>query len=126
MALHASIFAKLSDSLGATAALVGSGNSCRVYPEQAPAATRLPYAVVSHVSTAPATTHGETYGTAHRLVQVSCFAATMAEALALRSAIISDLDNVTLADGDAAMLQDERSTYESAVDVFRADADFLV
>lgn len=126
MALHASIFAKLSDAAGATAAIVGSGNSCRVYPEQAPASTRLPYAVVNHVSTSPATTHGETYGTAHRLVQVSCFAATMAEALALRSAIISDLDNVTLDDGDAAMLQDERSTYESAVDVFRADADFLV
>ena len=126
MALHASIFAKLSDAAGATAAIVGSGSSCRVYPEQAPANTRLPYAVVNHVSTAPATTHGETYGTAHRLVQVSCFAVNMADALALRAAVISDLDNVTLDNGDDAMLQDERSTYESAVDVFRADADFLV
>ena len=126
MPLHASIFAKLSAAGGATASLSGSGSSCRVYPEQAPAITRLPYAVVNHVSTAPATTHGETYGTAHRLVQVSCFASTMAEALALRAAIVSDLDNVTLDDGDDAMLQDERSTYESAVDVFRADADFLV
>lgn len=126
MPLHASIFAKLSDAGSATASLVGSGSSCRVYPEQAPAVTRLPYAVVNHLATTPATTHGETYGTAHRLVQVSCFAATMAEALALRGAIVTDLDNVTLDDGDAAMLQDERSTYESAVDVFRADADFLV
>ncbi len=126
MALHASIFAKLSDSTGATASLVGSGNSCRVYPEHAPAGTRLPYAIVNHVSTSPATTHGEAYGNAHRLVQISCFASTMAEALALRAAIVTDLDNAELDDGDSPILQDERSTYETAVDVYRADADFLI
>lgn len=126
MAVLASIFAKLSAAESATAALVGSGVSCRVYPEQAPAGTRIPYAVATHVSSSPATTHGEAYGNAHRLVQVSCFGTTSAEAVALRDAIVADLDNAELDSGESPTLQDERGGFESAVNVFRADADFLI
>lgn len=126
MSVQADIFAKLSDSASATSALAGSGSSCRVYPEFAPAKSLRPYAVVQHVATSPATTHNEAFGTAHLMLQVACFADTFDAAQALRDAIVADLDNVELASRDAPVLQDERSTYEPAVDLFRADADFLV
>lgn len=126
MSVQADIFAKLSDSASTTSALAGSGSSCRVYPELAPPKALRPYAVVQHIATTPATTHNEAFGNAHRLVQIACFADTFDGAQALRDAIVADLDNAVLASGDAAILQDERSTYEPAVDLFRADADFLV
>lgn len=126
MSVQADIFAKLSDSSSVTSALVGSGTSCRVYPELAPASAIRPYVVVQHIASTPATTHGENYGNAHRLVQVSCFAETFDAALAVREAVVADLDNAELSSGDTAILQDERSMYESPVDLHRADADFLV
>lgn len=126
MALAESIFAKLSDAAGATAALVGSGNACRVYPENAPEGAAVPYAICNEISANGRATHGETVGTTHRLYQFACFAITAASARAIRDAIISDLDNQELSNGDSPTLQDERSGFEGAVDLFRADADFLI
>lgn len=126
MALAESIFAKLSDSASATAAIAGAGDACRVYPEIAPANTQRPYAIVNEIATQIAATHGEAAGNRYKLIQVSCFAETAAGAKALRDAVVSDLDAQTLSNGDNPTLEDERSGYEQAVDLHRADADFLI
>jgi hypothetical protein len=122
----AALFAKLSDATSATSALVGPGTSCRVYPEIAPNFAPKPYVVFHQVSFDPGTTHNEGFQTATRLFQFSCYASTYAEAIAVRDAVVADLDNATLSSGDAPIVQDERSSYEEAVDLHRADADFLV
>jgi hypothetical protein len=126
MSAAESIFSALSDPASATAALVGSDAACRVFPEQAPPAIERPYVVFSQVGAQPATTHNEPFETATRLFQFACFATTFSAAVALRDAIIADLDNATLTNGDSPIFQDERSGYEDAVDLHRADADFLV
>lgn len=122
----AALFAKLSDPSSATSALVGADAACRVYPEIAPNFAAVPYVVFNQVGFQPGTTHNEGFETATRLFQFACFAKTYAEATALRDAVVADLDNSTLSNGDAPIVQDERSDYEEAVDLHRADADFLV
>jgi len=126
MSAAESIFSALSDPASATAALVGSDAACRVFPEQAPPAIERPYVVFSQIGAQPATTHNEPFETATRLFQFACFATTFSAAVALRDAIIADLDNATLTNGDSPIFQDERNGYEDAVDLHRADADFLV
>ncbi len=126
MTASEALFAALSDPASATSALVGSESDCRIYPEQAPPAVERPYVVFAQIGAQPGTTHNEPFETATRLFQFSCFAITFSAAVALRDAIIADLDNATLANGDSPIFQDERGGYEEAVDLHRADADFLV
>lgn len=126
MSAAESIFSALSDPASATSALVGSDAACRVFPEQAPPAIERPYVVFSQIGAQPGTTHNEPFETATRLFQFACFATTFSAAVALRDAVIADLDNATLTNGDSPIFQDERSGYEDAVDLHRADADFLV
>lgn len=123
MALAESLFAKLTASGAATAAVTGVGDAARVFPIIAPINTPAPYIVYQRISTTPATTHGEAAQTSHVLVQFSCYAETYAEAQTLRAAVVADLDNEALADGVRGVLQDERDSFEPAVDLHRADAD---
>lgn len=125
MALAESLFAKLSASGSATAALAGVGSLTRVYPSLAPVAAVAPYVVYQQVSSIPATTHGEAAQTSHVVVQFSCYAESFLSAQALREAVIADLDNEALAGGERGVLQDIRDGYEAAVDLHRADADLI-
>lgn len=126
MSLRTDLFARLSAAGSATAALVGSGAACRVYPVLEQAGAVAPYAIFQPIAATPATTHGEAAQVKHELVQFSCYGATYEEAATLREAIIADLDNIALAGGDTPILQDERDGYEAQVDLFRSDADFLI
>lgn len=126
MSLESSIFAALSDAASDTAALVGSGDACRVYPGNAPAGTTVPYAVFQHIASDPDRTHDGASSISNDLVQFSCFGATHAAASALCDAIISDLDNIALSTGAKPILQDRRNTFETAVDLHRADADLVI
>lgn len=100
MALAESIFAKLSNAAAATAALVGIGAVCRLYPTLAPSKVLHPYIAWQEVSAVPVVTHDgrSTFGT--RLVQFSAVAETYLAARDLGAAIIHDLDSVTLAAGE--------------------------
>lgn len=126
MAVHESIVTKLSAVGSATAAILGTADACKVYPELAPQNAEAPYVIVNEIASSMVPTHGEVMGVHHALIQFSCYAATYVGARDLREAIISDLDNIALSNGDKPTLQDKRSGYESAVDLFRADADFLI
>lgn len=126
MSVQQAIFAKLSNALSATSALVGANDSCRVYPAIAPAGCLMPYVVYHQIGFQPASTHNEGFGTAHRMFQFSCYAETYAAALEVRDAVVADLDNALLDNGETPVVQDERSDYEEAVMLHRADADFLV
>lgn len=126
MSLRTDLFSALSATGSATAALVGSGAACRVYPVLVKEGAAVPYVIYQPISAAPATTHGEAAQVKHVLVQFSCYGATYEEAVALREAVVADLDNVELAGGDRPTLQDEREGYEPPVDLHRADADFLI
>lgn len=126
MSLRTDLFSRLSAATSATAALVGSGAACRIYPVLEQAGAVAPYVIFQPIAASPATTHGEAAQVKHTLVQFSCYAATYDEAATLREALIADLDNRPLAGGDTPILQDERDGYEVQVDLYRADADFLI
>lgn len=126
MTIAADLYAALQAAAGVTA-LLGSGDAIRLYPAIAPAGTATPYAVWQHIAAQPATTHNEPTGNQHDYVQVACFAGTWKEATDLRAAIVAALDDVPLtASGPTPVLQDERSEYDTAVELHRADADFLI
>lgn len=126
MQIQEVIFDRLSDPASASAALIGAGSNCRLYPEMSPNNSDIPYVVFSLISTQPANTLDETFGIANRMVQFSCFARTFAEAAAVRDAITGDLDNVALSNGDIPIVQNQRNGFDETVELFRADVDFLV
>jgi hypothetical protein len=126
MSLRADLFSALSAAGTATASIVGSGAAARIYPVLEQAGAVAPYVIFQPIAATPATTHGEAAQVKHTLVQFSCYAATYDGAATLREALIADLDNVPLASGEKSILQDERDGYEPQVDLYRADADFLI
>lgn len=99
MNLDEIIFSTLSAAGSETAALLGSGDTCRLYPGHAPAVTPMPYAVTTLVSGTEVMTHGRSADLEESVVQFSCIAATHAEALALLAAIRADLQAADLGDG---------------------------
>lgn len=124
MALAESIFTALSTTSGVTA-ILGAGTACQAYPDTAPAGTAAPYVVFNHVAAVPGATHGEATAE-HDLVQFACFASTHLAARNLCSAVIAALDGVTLSGVGNPTLQDRRADYDTAVDLHRCDADFLI
>jgi hypothetical protein len=100
VSLASSLFTALSASGAATAALVGTGSACKVYPAIAPAGTAAPYVVWQDVATSPVVTHDGPSTKCQHSVQFSCVASTYLGALALGAAIIADLDSVALAGGE--------------------------
>ena len=126
MSLESSIFSALSDAASSTAALIGSSGACRAYAGNAPAGTSVPYAVFLHIASDPDRTHDGASSISNDLVQFSCFARTAQEARELCDAIIADLDNIALSTGAKPILQDRRNSFETAVDLHRADADLVI
>jgi len=126
MSLSSVIFAALSDAASDTAALVGSGANCRVYPIQAPAGVALPYVIFSHIASDPDRSHAGASSISLDLVQFSAFAETYSAAAALGDALAADLDGVVIATGSTPTLQDRRVSFETAVDLHRVDVDFVI
>lgn len=121
MSLESGIFSALTND-AALSALVGS----RVYPVIAPQGVTAPFVVYQPIAAIPATTRGEAHEISETLVQFSCYGETYAAATQVRAALVAALDCVAIAGGDSPTLQDERSDYEEAVELHRADADFLI
>ena len=113
-----SIYTKLSAIGAATSALLGEEALARLYPTQAPIGVMLPYAVMTEVSGTPDPTLGEPAASASQLIQFSCVATTARAARLVAQAIISDLDNVTLAGGEICLSCSTQQGYSEATDQF--------
>jgi hypothetical protein len=118
MSLAASIFAKLSAEGSATAALLGTGEVCKVYASIAPIETVAPYAVWQIVSDAPHNTLNEARGSGSVMVQASCVAGTYVEAEAIGDAVMADLDNQTLAAGERCTSVSAQDGYSETTDQY--------
>lgn len=114
------IFAKLS----AAAPLVALVD-LNIYPLRAPAGTKGNHIIWQQIYTKVAPTHGEATGTQFDAIQFSCFASSYEEAVAIRSALNSALDNQQLSTGDKPTKLDERTPDEDG-DLIRADVDYLI
>lgn len=126
--LAESIVAKLSAAGSATAALIGDGSACRLYPGIAPVAAAAPYCVYTELPGAPDNTLGEASTSGRRPVQFSVVAATYLAARQAAAAIKADLDNATLAGGEQCLsCSDPYDGYSEATDQHLAhvDADFF-
>jgi hypothetical protein len=122
MTQTAALFQNL-DADAALAALVGE----RIYTVNPPPNPTAPYVIINPLpGVIPGTSHGEASGANQRLFQVACFARTFEAAEAVREAVKTALDNVELANGDIADLDDERDDYDDAAKLYRCDADFLL
>lgn len=121
MSLGTSIYSALSVD-AALLALV----STRIYKITAPQGTAAPYIVWQGIGSDPGITHSGPAGAIERMVQFACFAATPEAATAVREALVAALDGVELANGDNGTLEDDnRDGYDDAVNLYRADADFI-
>jgi hypothetical protein len=113
-----SIYTKLSATGAATAAILGTLVAARLYPTQAPVGALTPYAVMTEVSGVPNPTLGEASASASQLIQFSCVASTARGARLIAQAIVSDLDNVTLAGGEVCLSCSTQQGYSEATDQF--------
>lgn len=119
MSLPASIFSQLSDASSATAAIVGSGVDCRVYPGKAKESQpAMPYSVFNGVASDAEVTHDASSDFDLMDVQFSIIADTYAAAWALRKAIRADLSDVVLAGGEKAVDFIARDGFAEGVDGF--------
>jgi hypothetical protein len=124
MALAESIFAKLSAADSATAAIVGAGSACRVYPGEAPIEVARPYVVVTEVfGDNEAATHDATSDFERMTVQFSCVADTWVAARNLRKAIRADLTDTTLAGGEKAVSFLPRQGFSETLGMHLAELD---
>lgn len=98
----------------------------RIYHVHASQKVRAPYVIITPITSDPAQVHSGASEIKHVLFQFSCFAASFSAAIEMRDALIAALDGVALGNGDIPTLQDERSSFEEAVELHRADCDFLI
>jgi hypothetical protein len=117
----AALYARLTGSAGVTA-IAGD----RIFPLTGSEGVTAPHIVWQAIYADPAASLTWATGSAIRMYQISCYAPGAAVALALRQAVIDALDGVALSTGDIPTLADERDTYEDAVRLYRADADFTI
>ena len=98
------------------AALVGT----RIYADIADGTTAAPYIVWQVIATRGETTHDGARGIEFPLIQVSCWAATKAQAIALASAVDDALNGNTIsgAHGVTFTFSDQSGTYESDTKLF--------
>jgi hypothetical protein len=117
MSLPTSIFAKLSDAGSATAAIIGSGATCKAWPGKASEKAVMPYVVFNVVSSSDeGADHQESSDFDLVDIQFSIIAATYPAAWALRRAIRADLSDVTLAGGEKPVGFIERDGFSEGVD----------
>jgi hypothetical protein len=122
MTLGDAIFAKLSNA-AAVKGLVGN----RIFPVTNPDRPQLPYIIFNLLAATPATTHSEPAELSLHLVQFSCWDESYEGAAGLREALITALDNQTLANGEIADLDDAgRDDFDQAAQLYRCDADFNI
>lgn len=114
--LFESLFAALSVATAQTAAQLGTGIACRLYPGQAPAGVELPYAVMTVVGGIETPTHDSATGPTLSDVQFSIVAGTYRGAAQVRAALRGDLDGAALAEGEQVAEFDERDGYSDATD----------
>ena len=117
MALAESIFAKFNSD-AALSAILGAGDTCRVFPDSAPFGTPTDYVVWQEVATVPDVTLGEASASGLRMVQFSCIADTYKRARDLAAAIIAALDNATLDGGVVCLSCSEQDGYSESTDQF--------
>jgi hypothetical protein len=98
----------------------------RIYPLTGAEGVQAPHIIFELVYADPAASLTGATASAHRLYQIACYAPGAAVAYALRAAVIAALDGVALSTGDIPTLEDERDSYEDAVRLYRADADFTI
>lgn len=121
MSLATEIYTALSGS-SAVAALV----STRIYPGMAPTAVTAPYIIFQQIASDPDACHQGAAGAVHRMFQFACFADSFLAAETLRDAVIAALDGVPLASGESPTLEGDRAgDFDEAVELHRADCDFL-
>ena len=123
LATHTALVAALTADTDITAFIGADG----LYFGTVPAGAAFPYVVYQQIASSPDQTHVGASGATERTYQFACFAGTAAQAIELRDAIIAALDGVALSTGEVPTLQDERDgNFDEAVEVFRADADFII
>ena len=118
MSLESSIFSALSDDASATAALVGSGSGCRVFPVQAPEGTEVPYVVFRPVASQSAGTHDASSDFDLTTIQFTCISSSYASSIALRKAVRSDLTDQTLSGGEKVVGFDETAGFSDSVEMW--------
>jgi len=122
-ATHAALVAALTADTN-VAAFIGTDG---LYFGTVPAGQSLPYVAYQQIASSPDQSHVGPSGATERTYQFSCHAATAAQALELRDAIIAALDGVALSTGEVPTLQDERDgPFDETVETFRADCDFVI
>ena len=125
MNLAESIYARAKAD-GTLSTLIGGATAPRIYPVNVPQGAVVPYVVWQGIGSDPGITHGEASGATERMVQFACFAETLDAAIDLRSALVDAFDSIALGNGDNGTLEDDnREDYDDAVELYRADADFI-
>jgi hypothetical protein len=125
MTLGSAIFTQAQAASGLTD-LLGTGSAMRFYKLNPPQGVAAPYIIWQGIGGRPATVHGAAVSLSFASVQFACFATTPEGASALRKALIAAFDNVLLGNSQRGTLQDDnRDDYEEAVNLYRADADFV-
>lgn len=117
----AGIYTALSGATGVTS-IAGT----RIYPVTAPDGISAPHIIWQQIFAAPDQTLVGASSAAHRAFQFACFAPDFESSQALRDAVIAALDGVALSTGEIPTLEDERSDFDEAANLHRADADFLI
>lgn len=96
MSLRAAIHSVLAADTD-VGALIGAGEACRHYPERAAQEVEVPFVVSSEIAGDPHVTHGQPGDAEDTMdetqIQFTCFADTVAAAIAVRSAVRAALLN---------------------------------
>lgn len=96
----------------------------KVFAVQAPANTAWPVITWQRISSEPIQTHEANVDLYQSRVQVSCFAAGLTAARALREDAVAALEGNH--DDGQIMIIGKSENYEEAAQVYRADAEFYV
>jgi hypothetical protein len=120
MTTDAAIHARLSGRAELTA-LVG----IRIFNTRVPVDTPAPYVRFQSLFGTPIVSHTDP-AQMDLTYQVEAWAASPAQAKAIRKEVRAALDNQTLSTSQIAQLDATRDDYDDAVDLFRCDADFTV
>jgi len=130
MSLRTSIHATLL-AAGDVTALIGAGALCRHYPGRVPHNPDYPFVVSSEIASDAQETHGTATDAEdtldETLMQFSCYAPTLAVALAVRAAVRAaflDDDSAILATAHIVVTSPQtRELYEDAADLHCAQLD---
>lgn len=95
-----------------------TGDTMPIHPGRAPDGATLPLVVWLQVASTNNESHGEASQMDDTLLQLSCYAATYAEARDLRRAVRNALENKPLDGGERLVDFTERDLFEPLIDAF--------